>query len=118
MKAYLTFLSYPHVRYLIGSNLLGRLPNGMGTLAVLLFLRHGGDGYVEVGVLAAGYALATAVGGPLLGRLVDRAGQPRVLLGSAVGSGAGFGLLALAGAGRPVVAAIAVILAGGLTPPL
>jgi MFS family permease len=118
MKAYLRCLSYPHVRYLFGSNLLGRLPNGMGTLAVALFLRHGGAGYALVGALTAVYALATAIGGPLLGRMVDRAGQPYVLCASAVGSATGFVVLALVGAGRPIGAGAAVVLAGGLSPPL
>jgi MFS family permease len=118
MRAYLTCLSFPHVRYLFASNLLGRLPNGMGTLAVVLFLHSGGAGYVRVGVLAAVYALATAAGGPFLGRMVDRAGQPLVLVTGAVASAAGFALLAVVGAGRPVAAGGAVVLAGALTPPL
>jgi MFS family permease len=118
MTAYLKVLGFPRVRYLFGTNLLGRLPNGMGTLAVVLFLRSGGAGYTTVGALAAVYALATAVGGPLLGRLIDRAGQPKVLLAGAIGSATGFAVLALAGAGRPIAAGFAVTLAGALTPPL
>jgi MFS family permease len=118
MIAYLRCLAYPNVRYLFGTNLLGRLPNGMGTLAVALFLRSGGAGYVRVGLLTALFALATAVGSPLLGRLVDIGGQSLVLLWGALGSAGGFTLLAIVGAGRPVPAGVAVILAGGLTPPL
>ena len=118
MTAYLKVLGFARVRYLFGSNLVGRLPNGMGTLAITLFLRSGGASYARIGVLAAIYALATAIGGPLLGRLIDRAGQPRVLLAGATGSAAGFAVLALAGAGRPVLAGIAAGLAGALTPPL
>jgi MFS family permease len=118
MRAYLKCLAYPYVKYLIVTNLLGRLPNGMGTLAVVLFLRAGHVGYVQVGVLTAVYALATAIGGPLLGRLVDRVGQAQVLFCSALGSAAGFVALALLGTDRPVAAGAAVILAGTLTPPL
>ncbi len=118
MTAYLKCLSYRHVRFLFAANLLGRLPNGMGTLAVALFLRAGGDSYALVGALTAIYALATALGGPLLGRMVDRAGQPRVLVVSAAGSAVGFVLLALAGADRPVAAGLTVVLAGALSPPL
>jgi MFS family permease len=116
--AYLQCVAQPAVKYLFSTNLLGRLPGGMGTLAIALFLRSGGAGYVMVGLLTAVFALATAIGSPLLGRAVDVRGQPPALLLGAVGSAAGFVLLALNGADRPGLSAVAVVLAGGLTPPL
>ncbi|MFJ5302755.1 hypothetical protein [Streptomyces sp. NPDC088350] len=58
-----------------------------------------------------------AIGGPLLGRLVDRTGRPRVLVGSAVVSGAGYALLALAPGSLYGTLAGAVV-AGAAAPPL
>jgi MFS family permease len=122
MRSYLQFLRTPHAARLLGGTLLGRLPNGMGMLAVVLHVRAQGGGYTLAGALGAVYLLATAVGQPVLGRAMDRLGQPAVLIPSAWVSAAGFGLLALTGGyggeGVPPVATGAVLLAGFATPPL
>nr|WP_228046516.1 MFS transporter [Saccharopolyspora sp. HNM0983] len=89
----------------------------MGPLSIALVLRSQQLPYAQVGVLVGLFAVATAIGGPLLGRLVDKTGQTRVLVTSAFGSAVGFALLAL-GADSLLLAAVAVVLAGGLTPPL
>src|SRR5512139_4059405 len=112
MRAYADFLRRPHA-----ARLLGRLPNGMGALAVVLFTRAHGGGYALAGALAACHALAIAAGQPVLGRAMDRFGQPKVLLPSAIVAAAGFVLVAVAGL-RPLPVAVAgVILAGLATPP-
>jgi MFS family permease len=114
---YLSLLRLPHVvRVLLGS-LIGRLPTGMAILAIPLALRRAGLDYGFVGIASGTLALAGAVGGPLLGRLVDRIGQVRVLIPAALANGAGFGILALAPGDRAAVIAGAV-LAGAATPPL
>ncbi|WP_037914385.1 MFS transporter [Actinacidiphila yeochonensis] len=107
-----------HAARLIGGTLLGRLPNGMAALAVVLFTRAHGGGYGLAGALSALYGLAMALGQPLLGRAVDRRGQPRVMTGAALVSGAGLALLAVNGPRPLPVAVVAVVLAGGATPPL
>ncbi|QGK69997.1 MFS transporter [Allosaccharopolyspora coralli] len=107
----------PHTKYLLATNLLGRLQNGMGPLSIALFLRSEHLPYAQVGLLVGLFAVATAIGGPLLGRLVDKHGQTSVLIASAFGSAAGFVFLTL-GSASPLLAAGAVILAGSLTPPL
>ncbi|QUH04055.1 MFS transporter [Saccharopolyspora erythraea] len=117
MRIYTNVLAAPHAKHLIISNLVGRLPNGMGALAIVLFLRGHEVGYLPIGVLTAAYALASAIGGPVLGRLVDHHGQPTVLTVAALGSGAGFALLAMS-EGNLIVAGVAVVIAGLLTPPL
>jgi predicted MFS family arabinose efflux permease len=89
----------------------------MGALAIALTLRQAGLPYQVVGATTGAYALLSAVGGPLLGRLVDRAGQPRVLAGSAVIAAAGFLLVAVA-PDAPAVALTGAALAGAATPPL
>ena len=118
MRAYVEFLRRPHAFRLLGGTLLGRLPNGMGALAIVLFTRAHGGGYTLAGVLSAAYGLAMAAGQPVLGRAMDRFGQPRILASGAVASAAGFAMLAVVGL-RPLPVALGgVVLAGFATPPL
>ncbi|GAA1220135.1 MFS transporter [Kitasatospora nipponensis] len=114
---YVALLRAPHVTRLLLGTLLGRLPAGMTALVVALALREAGAPYSRVGVATAAYAIAAAVGGPVLGRIVDRTGQPRVLLCAAVVAGAGYALLALA-PGSPVAAVTGAAVAGLAMPPL
>ncbi|MFI7502111.1 MFS transporter [Streptomyces sp. NPDC049687] len=103
-------------RLLVGT-LVGRLPSGMAAVAIPLALRNADAPYWFVGLAVGAYALATAAGGPLLGRLVDRVGQTLVLLPSAVLAGCGFLLIAAApGQQAPVVAG--AVVAGAASPPL
>src|SRR4051794_28436097 len=97
MRAYLDFLHKPYAFRLLGGTLLGRLPNGMGPLAIILFTRAHGGGYTLSGVLSALYGLAMAAGQPVLGRAMDRFGQPRILAPGALSAAAGFALLAVFG---------------------
>nr|WP_308103042.1 MFS transporter [Streptomyces sichuanensis] len=118
LAPYKDCLSRPHVTYLFATNLLARLPNGMAPLGIALFLRSHGMGFGVVGGITALYGLSTAVGGPLLGRAVDRHGQPRVLWISAVVSAAGFLALIWAGGDNTGAAAAAAAVAGLASPPL
>ncbi|GAA4140781.1 MFS transporter [Actinomadura keratinilytica] len=118
MRAYLGLLQTRYAARLLGGTLLGRLPNGMGVLAVVLHVRAEGGGYPLAGTLAAVFGLSMAAGQPVLGRAMDRYSQPRVLVPAAVLAAAGFALLAAVGAEPLPVAAGAVVLAGFATPPL
>ncbi|MCP9967102.1 MFS transporter [Actinomadura madurae] len=118
MRGYVVFLRRPYAGRLLGGTLLGRLPNGMGMLAVVLHIRADGGGYPLAGTLAAVFGLATAAGQPVLGRVMDRAGQPRVLVPAACAAAAGFALLAAVGADPLPVSVAAVVAAGFATPPL
>lgn len=113
-----TVLGTPAVPRLLGSSLAGRLPTAMATLAALLLVRGDGGSYLLAGTLAALFTVGTAVGQPLLARVVDRRGQFTVLLGSATVSTAAFVALGLTGAAHPVPAALAATVAGLATPPL
>ncbi|MEE4544024.1 hypothetical protein V2S66_18860 [Streptomyces sp. V4-01] len=107
-----------HVLRLLGGTLLGRLPNGMAPLAVLLLVQHDGGTLAHAGALCALYGIASAVGQPLLGRLVDRHGQDP---GHRQRHGTTTALLALPAAldaGQPAAANALVVLAGLTTPPL
>ncbi|KJK57895.1 MFS transporter [Saccharothrix sp. ST-888] len=114
---YLALLRAPHVTRLLFGTLLGRLPAGMTALVIALALREAHTPYSRIGLATAAYAIAAAIGGPVLGRIVDRTGQPRVLLGSAVVAGLGYALLALA-PGSPIAAPAGAAIAGLAMPPL
>ncbi|MUN40010.1 MFS transporter [Actinomadura litoris] len=118
MRAYVDFLRRPYAGRLLGGTLLGRLPNGMGMLAVVLHVRADGGGYPLAGTLAALLGLAMAAGQPVLGRAMDRFGQIRVLLPAVVASAAGFAAFAAVGAAPLPAAVAAVFVAGFATPPL
>ncbi|NLU66226.1 MFS transporter [Streptomyces sp. HNM0574] len=107
-----------HALRLLAGTLVGRLPNATAPLAIVLFTRAEGGSYSLAGILSAVYGLATAVGQPALGRLVDLFGQPRVMLPAAVVSAVGMALFAAAGPDPVPVAAAAVLVAGLFTPPL
>ncbi|MEI5099641.1 MFS transporter [Streptomyces sp. PmtG] len=103
---------------LLAGTLVGRLPNATAAIAIVLFVRAEGGTYSLAGALAAVYGVATAVGQPLLGRLVDLYGQPRVMLPSAVVSALGMALFAFTGPDVPGAAYPAMVVAGVFTPPL
>ncbi|MFF4340383.1 MFS transporter [Kitasatospora sp. NPDC001540] len=114
---YAALLRAPHVTRLLLGTLLGRLPAGMTALVIALALREAGAPYSRIGLATAAYAIAAAVGGPVLGRIVDLTGQPRVLLASAVLAGTGYALLALA-PGSALAAPLGAAVAGLCMPPL
>ncbi|MEV6404042.1 MFS transporter [Streptomyces bobili] len=111
---YRDVLAVPYAGRLLVGTLIGRLPTGMAPLAILL-LTAPDAGYGRAAALAALYPVANAIGGPLLGRLVDRYGQTTVLTAGAVLSSAAF--LAL-GLGGLLWSVAAVLIAGGARPPL
>ncbi|MEY2247913.1 MFS transporter [Streptomyces sp. SAS_267] len=115
---YLEILRARHAARLLAGTLVGRLPNATAAIAVVLFVRAGGGTYSLAGALAAVYGVANAVGQPLLGRLVDLYGQPRVQLPAAVVSALGMGVFALAGTEPVALACAAMAVAGLFTPPL
>ncbi|MET7336080.1 MFS transporter [Nonomuraea sp. NPDC005650] len=114
---YASLLQAPYVTRLLLGTLVGRLPSAMAALAIPLVLREIGASYDFVGLAAGGFAIAAAGGGPLLGRLVDRAGQVRVLVPAALAAGVGLIAIALAPA-EPAVVLAGAVLAGAATPPL
>ena len=114
---YLSVLRAPVVLRLLSGTLVGRLPAGMTVVAIALALHGAGASYAQIGLTSAAYAVSAAIGGPVLGRTVDRLGQPRVLLASALVASTGYVLLAL----QPGSAAFAIAgaaLAGAFMPPL
>ncbi|MEA2320657.1 MAG: hypothetical protein QOD81_507, partial [Solirubrobacteraceae bacterium] len=81
---YARILRTPHVLPLMVAALVARLPIGIHSLAIVLFLRERTGSYAVAGVVAAAFALGAGAGAPLAGRLVDRFGQGRVLVPAAL----------------------------------
>lgn len=117
---YRALLCIPGFTRLLVSSVLGRLPSGMFSLAILLFVRSRTDSFLAAGVAVGAFALAGALAGPLLGALVDRVGQSRVLLPAALVQGALLvTLVVVAQARAPVAGVVAVAaLAGAVQPPI
>ncbi|GAA2765783.1 MFS transporter [Streptomyces paradoxus] len=115
---YLEILRARHAARLLVGTLVGRLPNATAAIAIVLFVRAEGGTYSLAGALAAVYGVANAVGQPVLGRIVDLRGQPRVQLPAAVLSGLAMAVFAFSGIGSLPLAYAAVAGAGLFTPPL
>ncbi|MFJ8822067.1 MFS transporter [Streptomyces sp. NPDC102467] len=115
---YAEILRARHAMRLLTGTLVGRLPNATAAIAIVLFVRAEGGTYTLAGALAAVYGVANAIGQPVLGRLVDLRGQPKVQLPAAVLSALAMSLFAFVGTDSPVWAYGAVAVAGLFTPPL
>ncbi|HEX6701795.1 MAG TPA: MFS transporter [Gaiellaceae bacterium] len=77
-------LAMPHVKALAGASFVARLPRGMASLAVVLLVHEASGSYAVAGGAAGAMAIGDAAISPIQGRLIDRLGQRRVLLPSAV----------------------------------
>jgi MFS family permease len=119
MGNYGPVLSAPGARRLLFSSVAGRLPLGM-TLAILLLVRDQTGAFRTAGAVVGAYGIAAALGGPLLGRLVDRFGQTRVLVPCAVADTVALVALVLAArADAPPAVLIALGgLVGAVLPPI
>lgn len=115
---YLEILRAKHAMRLLVGTLVGRLPNATSAIAIVLFIRAEGGSYSLAGALAAVYGVANAVGQPLLGRLVDLYGQPRIQLPAALVSALATTVFALTGTGTLPLAYALIAVAGLFTPPL
>jgi MFS family permease len=114
-----TIASTPGVARVFGSSVVARLPLAMLSIALLVHAQRLTGSFAAAGAVAGAYAIATGIGGPLLGRLVDRRGQTAVLLSAAVLEA---GLLVAAAtlpAGTPATVLVAIAAALGFaSPPL
>ena len=103
---------------LIVSSVVGRLPLGMASLALLLLVRGSHHSYAIAGLVVGAYGFANAAAAPVQGRLIDRFGRARVLVPSAVAQALvliAFVLACSGGASGAVLVPVAAA-AGALTP--
>ncbi|MCX5193201.1 MFS transporter [Streptomyces sp. NBC_00249] len=116
---YGSVLGSRYVARLLGGTLIGRLPNGMVPVSLVLWVTAGGGTLAFGGLLAALYGLASGLSQPVKGRLMDRYGQTRVSIPAAVLNSSCLLALPWVGAnGQQVVVTAVVGFAGLITPPL
>lgn len=117
---YRALMRRPGVPRLVVSVLIGRLPIGIYSLAIVLLVRQHTHSFAQAGATSAAWALGAGVVAPLQGRLVDRFGQPAVLIPSALlNAGAVAAVVVGARAGAPIwVLALFAWLGGAALPPL
>ena len=97
---------------------IARLPISMAPLGILLLIEHSRGAYAIAGLVTGAYALGSAAGTPLWGRLMDRFGQVPVLLPTSLGSAGLLAALALSTVGgAPTWVLLACSAAAGLTYP-
>jgi MFS family permease len=96
-----------------------RLPLAMFSIGLLVHAQRLTGSFAAAGLVTAAYAIAVGVGGPLLGRMVDRRGQTAVLSLTASASLSLLIVVALlpAGVALPVLVALAAGI-GVATPPI
>ena len=112
-------LGAPAVGRLFATSVLARLPLAAAGIVAILRTRELTGSYAAGGAAAAAYALANGISQPLLARLVDRAGQTRVMLPCASLAAAALAVFAGLPAGSPLSLVLATMLVAGLaTPPL
>jgi MFS family permease len=119
-QAYGAVLSVAGAPRLLVSSVLARMPLGMTSLALLLLVRHQTGSFGAAGLVVGVFALAQAAASPVQGTLVDRLGQRRTLLPSALAQATLLVAIVLAahsGAGVAVLAVLAAP-AGALLPPV
>jgi Major Facilitator Superfamily len=118
--AYRELLKIRGIRVPLVGSLVGRLPLALQGLAILFLVRDVTGSFAQAGLVEAFALVGTGVGLPIQGRLVDRLGQPRVLLPSAALNAVSLGALVIVARGGASVAALALLsaLAGLAIPPL
>ena len=82
---YRALLALPGTRWPVLASAVGSLPIGMYILGIVLLARETTGSFGDAGWVAGAFGLANALGAVAQGRLMDRAGQPRVLSAAAAG---------------------------------
>ncbi len=120
LGAYVRLLSHAPARNPFLAALIARLPLSMAPLGILLLVEGERGTYSLAGFVTGAYAVGSALGTPLWGRLMDRFGQVRVLVPTALSSATLLVALALAAIGTspPAVLLTLAALAGFGYPPM
>lgn len=109
--------SSPGALRLFVLSLVGRLPLSMFTVALLLHAQYLSGSLPVAGAVTGAYAISLGIGGPFVGRRIDRRGQTAVLLACALITGGLLTLLALLPKGAPAGLIIALAAGAGLASP-
>jgi MFS family permease len=117
LRRYREILGEPHIARLLVTAMVGRLPQGMSSLAILLLLTPG-VGYGKAG-LATGLSVATSgASNVLVARAVDRLGARAVLVPAATGYAALTVVLALVARHSYPASLLVCALLGVTAPPV
>lgn len=76
---YRALFAVPGVKVFMAAGFIGRLPMAMMTIGIILLVSAETGSYGLAGTASAASAIAYATASPVVGRLVDRHGQSRVL---------------------------------------
>ncbi|OKL49225.1 MFS transporter [Boudabousia marimammalium] len=98
--------------------LFGRLPQGMVSLAFIQFIRDEGGSFAYASALVSTFVIAGTLGQPLFGRLIDRFGSARIIIGTGTIASMAFAGLALTPTGLVWLVLPLGAIAGFATPPL
>jgi len=118
--SYRTLLRTPGAALFFLTGAVGRIGIAMTGLGIVWLVHAKSGSYTTAGLVTGGFALAEAVAGPQLARLMDRVGQSRVLPPALLAHAAAVTtLLALVAAGAPGwLMAAGGVLAGATIPQL
>lgn len=105
------------VRVALASSLVGRLPDGMVAIAVVLVIRAATGSFEWAGSTAAALWMGSAAGGIVQGRWIDGHRQTPVLIACGLLHPGALALLAMAAAHRSGFLALAVAAVAGLAAP-
>src|SRR4051794_20454031 len=102
---------------LFALSIVARVPVAMLSIGLLVHTEQATGSYAAAGLVAGALALAQGVGGPLLGRAVDRRGQTLVLIASALVCAAALVASAVLPSGARVACGVPPAPAAGAAPP-
>ncbi len=120
LGAYGRLLRYRRARNPFLAAVIARLPLSMAPLGILLLVEAERGTYSLAGFVTGAYAVGSALGTPLWGRLMDRFGQIRVLVPTALTSASLLAALAVATVGTVPAAVLLGLaaLSGFFYPPM
>lgn len=120
ISRYRALFSIPGFSRLLASSVLGRMPSGMFSLAILLFVRQQTSSFLVAGLAVGAFTLVGALMSPAQGFVVDRIGQTRVLLPAAICQGSLLiAFLFVVRSGPPAILTVALAaLSGAALPPI
>ena len=84
LERYARLLARRDVRELFTTSIVGRLPIGMASLAIVLLVQKANGSFADAGALTGAYVAGLAGVSPLVGRWLDRAGPHNLLRATAL----------------------------------
>jgi MFS family permease len=120
VERYAAFLREPGMARMLLASIVGRVPIGVATLAILMSVQAHAGSFAQSGIAAASYVFGLAVVAPVLGRLIDRFGPRPVLAVSGIVYPAALGtfLWLLDHSAEASVIAGCAMVAGAALPPV